>query len=132
MGPKTNLEELKTYFNEQFKELESHFEEKLDEKLDRLEEHINKKSDELQISISAVDKKAQEALIQAKKNKEETQKLQNTINQQNITILEQEEKLTELQAEIDAQVNRSLRSTLIFKNLKQHSNEKSWEDTLLL
>ena len=51
------------------------------------------------------------------------------ISDQNKPISKKNETISELENEIEEFRNRSLRKTLIFKNIKHQANENSWSET---
>ena len=54
----------------------------------------------------------------------ETNKKQITDNREELT-----KKIKQLEDILDDQVNRNMRSTLVFKGISLHESERSWDDT---
>ena len=67
--------------------------------------------------------------MKTSKNSNETKGLNFQISDQNKQISKQSETKGELESEIEELKNRSLRKTLIFKNIKHQANKNSWCDT---
>ena len=119
--------------------------EQTNDKLTALDERIRHNHEELITKIEKVEQVAKQALITAEKNearlyeleeanekqKKETEKelkslKESIMNEINIPRLEAQLKATLI--EIEDLRNRSMRSTLIFKNIKEEHKE-TWEDT---
>ena len=67
--------------------------------------------------------------IKTSKNSDEIEDLKFQISDHNEQINKQNETISELESEIQELKNRSLRKTLIFKNIKHQVNKNSWSDT---
>ena len=103
----------------------------LSDKLTQMDEKFEKITEELKQSISKADNKAEEALKLARENKTELEGLKMQLELQNNKIEEQDDYIQELEDELDDMKNRSMRKTLIFKNVTKSktSPEKNWNDT---
>ena len=118
MGPKQQnnamLDEIKALIDTKFEEQSK--------KIDTLQDKIDANHNALQTALEKIDQKAQKAIDQGTKNQEELKHLEERYNKkQNL--------LNQLEEEIEDLKNRSLRTTLIFRNISKTQNEKSWEDT---
>ena len=67
--------------------------------------------------------------IKTSKNSDEIEDLKFQISDHNEQINKQNETISELESEIQELKNRSLRKTLIFKNIKHQVNKNSWSDS---
>ena len=91
---------------------------------------------EVMNKIEVVDKKTKEALHIATKNqtkiikiKENNTKMKEEIHSQTADQIKKvEAQLKAVMVELEDLRNRSMRSTLVFKNIREEGNEK-WEDT---
>ena len=80
--------------------------------------------------MEKIEKKAEDAKANASNNSDEIESLKCEIKEQSEKISKQFETISELENEVEELKNRSLRKTLIFKNIKyQQANEISWSDT---
>ena len=80
--------------------------------------------------MEQVEKKAEEAKANASNNSDEIESLKFEMKEQSEKISNQFETIRELESEIKELKNRSLRKTLIFKNIKyQQANKNSWPNT---
>ena len=106
----TSLDEIKALINGRFNEL--------NEKLALVEEKFEKTT-----------KQTEESRIKTSKKSDEIEGLKFQISDQNEQISKQNETISELESKIEELKNRSLRKTLIFKNIKHQANENSCSDT---
>lgn len=111
--------------------------------IDVVRELLNKNHEELKISLNQVEKKADEALALANNNENLINDL--IANQDNLkdSILEElkphiensiaketeplKKEIEELKTEQEDLRNRSMRSTLIFRNIKEEADDDDWE-----
>ena len=93
-----------------------------------IEEKFDKTTKEIYLKLDKIEKDIEESRIKSSKNSNEIESLKFQISDQNEQISRQNET-SELESEIEELKNRSLRKTLIFKNIKHQVNENSWSDT---
>ena len=80
--------------------------------------------------MEQVEKKVEEAKANASNNSDEIESLKFEIKEQSDKVSKQFETISKLESEIEELKNKSLRKTLIFKNIKyQQANKNSWSDT---
>ena len=82
----------------------------------------------LQIALEKTDQKAQKVIDQSTENQEELKHLKFQFDDHEERYNKQQNLLNHLK-EIKDLKNRSLRTTLNFRNISKTQNEKSWEDT---
>ena len=117
-----SLDEIKALLNEKFDDFSK--------KLISIEEKFDTTAREIYIKMEQTEKKAEEAKANASNNSDEIESLKFEMKEQSENISNQFETIRELESEIEELKNRSLRKTLIFKNIKyQPANENSWSDT---
>ena len=116
----TSLDEIKALINGRFDEFS--------EKLASIEEKFDKTTKEIYLKLDNIEKDTEESRIKTSKNSDETEGLKFQISVQNEQNSKQNETISELESEIEELKNRSLRKTLIFKNIKHQVNENSWSD----
>ena len=76
--------------------------------------------------MEQIEKKAKDAKANVSNNSDEIESLKFEMKEQSEKISKQSETISELESEIEELKNRSLRKTLIFKNIKyQQANENS-------
>ena len=117
----TSLDEIKALLNGKFDEFS--------EKLPSIEEMFDKITKEIYLKLDKIEKDTEESRIKSSKNSDEIEGLKFQISDQNKQISRQNETLSELESEIEELKNRSLRKTIIFKNIKHQVNKNSWSDT---
>ena len=115
----------------------------LNEQMVAIDAKIMSNHHEVMNKIEIVDKKTKEALQIVTKNQTEVIKIKedNTKTKQEITKDQKEmhcqtaDQITKVEAQLKAALieledlrNRSMRSTLVFKNIREEQNE-TWEDT---
>ena len=115
------LDEIKSLLNGKFDEFS--------EKLASIEEKFDKTTKEIYLKLDKIEKDTEESRIKSSKNSDEIEGLKFQISDQNEQISRQNETKIELESEIEELKNRSLRKTLIFKNIKHQINKNSWSDT---
>ena len=127
----TNLETLNDKYDE------------ITRKLTILSDNITSNHVELKASIEATDKKADEALRMANDNRKCKSDLADRIDDLSRLLADKDEELRlladassahsktmkALTEQLDDQINRNLRQTLIFKDVYKSHTEKTWDDT---
>ena len=98
-----SLEENKDLLNARFSELSA--------TLASLEEKLDNVTKDIHLKVNAVETTAQEASTYARENRED-------IHQLDIHVANLK--------------NRSLRKTLVFRNIKKQQSEKTWDDTKMV
>ena len=76
------------------------------------------------MKLDKIEKDTEESRIKTSKNSDEIEGLKFQISDQNEQISKQNKTISKLELK-----NRSLRKTLIFKNIKHQVNENSWSNT---
>ena len=84
-----------------------------------IEEKFDKTMKEIYLKLDKIEK-------DTSKNSDEIEGLKFQISGQNKQISRQNKTISELESELEELKNRSLRKTLIFKNIKHKFNENSW------
>ena len=116
-----SLDEIKALLNETFDEFSN--------KLVSIEEKFDTTAREVYIKMEQIEKKAGDAKANASNNSHKIESLKFEMKEQSDKISKQFETISELESKIEELKNRSLRKTLIFKNIKyQQANESSWSD----
>ena len=86
-----------------------------------IEEKFDKTMKEIYLKLDKIEKDTEESRIKTSKNSDEIEGLKFQISDQNEQISKQNKTISKLELK-----NRSLRKTLIFKNIKHKFNENSW------
>ena len=82
------------------------------------------------MKMEQIEKKAEDAKTNASNNNDEIESLRFEMKEQSDKISKQFETISKLENEIEELKNRSLRKTLMFKNIKyQQVSESSWSTT---
>ena len=82
------------------------------------------------MKMEQIEKKAEDAKTNASNNSDEIEGLRLEMKEQSDKISKQFETISKLESEIEELKNRSLRKTLMFKNIKyQQVSESSWSTT---
>ena len=116
-----SLDEIKALLNETFDEFSN--------KLVSIEEKFDTTAREISIKMEQIEKKTGDAKANASNNSHKIESLKFEMKEQSDKISKQFETISELESEIEELKNRSLRKTLIFKNIKyEQANESSWSD----
>ena len=125
----TTMTDLKNLLEANLQQMNSKYE-LLTERIDTLTTVISSQHEDLKEALLNTDKKAQLALDIATKN-EAWISSETTLNTANIDkINDLTLQLNHLNAQVDDQVNRGLRSTLIFRGIPQHKEDKeTWDQT---
>ena len=119
---KNGLDEIKALLNEKFDDFSKKFV-SIEEKFDATAREIN-------IKMEQIEKTAEYAKANDNNNSDEIKKLKFEMEEQSEKVSKQFETISELESEIEELKNRSLRKTLIFKNIRyQQAEESSWSDT---
>ena len=117
-----NLDEIKALLNEKFDEFSN--------KLVSIEEKFDTAAREIYIRMEQIEKKVEDVKANASNSSDEIESLKFEMKEQSDKISKQFETISELESEIEELKNRSLRKTLIFKNIKyQQANKSSWSNT---
>ena len=116
-----SLDEAKALLNENFDDLSK--------KLVSIEEKFDATANEIYILMEQMENKVEDAKANASNNSDEIESLKFEMKEQSEKISKQFETISWLVSEIEELKNRSLRKTLIFKNIKyQQAKESSWSD----
>ena len=119
---KNSLDEIKVLLNEKFDDFSK--------KLISIEEKFDTTAREIYIKMEQIEKKAEDAKASGSNNSDEIESLKFEMKEQSGKISKQFETISELESEIEELKNRSVRETLIFKNIKyQQADESSWSNT---
>ena len=107
----------------------------INENIQELNVTIKSNHDELTAAIAKTDLKAEAAVKAAKSNsktletlKTDNEHMKTTIESQNAVVEHLNDKLSALEALTDDQVNRGLRSTLVFRGIEKNGYE-TWDTT---
>ena len=102
----------------------------------KINDNINEKHKKLETKLASVEKKLVSVEIKlasveqtAKKALDPADVNQNDISHTSKLLEEQQQEIISLKATLNEQIDRSLRSTLIFKGIPHENKEKSWDDT---
>ena len=82
--------------------------------------------------LNAVKTTSQVASREARENREEIKRLKFRLAEINETVNNQAITIHQLNIEVKNLKNRSLRKTLVFRNIKKHQSEKKWDDTKMV
>ena len=119
---RNSLDEIKVLLNEKFDDFSK--------KLISIEEKFDTTAREIYIKMEQIEKKAEDAKASGSNNSDEIESLKFEMKEQSGKISKQFETISELESEIEELKNRSVRETLIFKNIKyQQADESSWSNT---
>ena len=83
-----------------------------------IEEACGTTAREIYIKMEQIEKKAEDAKANASNNSDEIESLKFEMKEQSEKISKQFETISDLESDIEELKNRSLRKTLIFKNIK--------------
>ena len=114
-------------------DIKSFLTKEMDNNVKKITEKIIKKMDtkfdELSTRIEIIDRKAEAAESLAKQNQNSISNLtsESTALQEKIT--EQAKKIHELEVNIEDQINRNSRDTLVIRGIKKENQEKTWNNT---
>ena len=118
-----SLDEIKDLLNAKFSELGT--------RLTSLEDKLDRVTKDIHLQLNAVETTAQEASTCARENREEIEGLKFRLAELNETVSNQAIIINQLEVEVDLK-SRSLRKTLIFRNIKKQQSEKTWDDTKMV
>ena len=90
---------------------------------------MDTKYDELSTRIETVDRKAEAAERPAKQNQNNISDLTSESTALQEKIVEQANKICELQENIEDQVKRNSRDMLVIRDIKKENQEKIWNNT---
>ena len=93
---------------------------------------MSERLDTLTERLDTLESKTKKALILSENNKEKQDIQQQEIETNKIEQQKQHQEINVLKSILQEQTNRSLRSTLFFRNVAEEKNEKSWDDTTKL
>ena len=115
-------EDLKSFLTKEMDNNVKKITEKIIEKMDT-------KFDELSTRIEIIDKKAEVAESLAKQNQNSISNLTSESTALQEKIAEQAKKIHELEVNIEDQINRNSRDTLVIRGIKKENQEKTWNNT---
>ena len=125
-GSKINMEQiskdLKSFLTKEMENNSKKVTEKIIEKIDT-------KFDELSTRIEIIDRKAEAAESVAKQNQNSISNLTSESTALQEKIAEQAKKRHDLEENIEDQVNRNSRDTLVIRSIKKENQEKTWNNT---
>ena len=96
---------------------------------EKIIEKMNTKFDELSTRIETTDRKAETAETLAAQNQNNNSNLTSESTALQEKLAEQAKKIHELQENIEDQVNRNSRDTLVIRGIKKANQEKTWNNT---
>ena len=96
-------------------------------RLTLLEEKLDTVTKDIHLKLNAVETTVQEASTHAPEIREEIEHLKLRLAELNETVSNQVIMIHQLNTEVEDLKNRSLRKTLVFRNVKKQS-EKTWDD----
>ena len=117
-----NLEDIKTLIQTEFHNLRS-------QQLVPMEDEIKMIREEVNNRITIIENDTKLAIDAGQENKEEIDNLKAVVAEQSVKLKTQDHLLKKLSNEVDDLTNRSLRTTLIFKNIPKTNHERSWDNT---
>ena len=115
-------EDLKSFLTKEMDNNVKKITEKIIEKMDT-------KFDELSTRIEIIDRKAEVAESLAKQNQNSISNLTSESTALQEKIAEQAKKIHELEVNIEDQINRNSRDTLVIRGIKKENQEKTWNNT---
>lgn len=104
--------------------LEDKFSE-FNQRIDITEQKLNGIPKDLKLSIGEAGKKVQEVISAIQKSEQVIDELKFRLGQQEKILKEQKHRTSNLETGIEDQINRSMRTTLIFRNLNKSDTESS-------
>ena len=78
--------------------------------------------------LSKSDAKAQEVLEKAESNEFDIKNIKDELNTTKDSLDDKQHQITTLQNDLNDQIDRNMRSTILVRGLPQKQNEKSWND----
>ena len=118
-----SLDEIKDLLNAKFSELGT--------RLTSLEDKLDSVTKDIHLKPKAVETTAQEASTWSTCAQENREKTGLKLAELNETVSNQAIIINQLEVEVDLK-SRSLRKTLIFRNIKKQQSEKTWDDTKMV
>ena len=97
-------------------------------RLTLLEEKLDTVTKDIHLKLNAVETTVQEASTHAPEIREEIEHLKLRLAELNETVSNQVIMIHQLNTEVEDLKNRSLRKTLVFRNVKKQQSEKTWDD----
>ena len=119
-----SLDEIKDLLNAKFSEIGI--------RLTSLEDKLDNVTKVIHLKLNAVRTTAQEASTCARENREEVDGLNFRFAELNETVNNQPFIINQLDVEVEDLKNRSLRKTLVFRNIKKQQSEKTRDDTKMV
>ena len=101
-------------------------------RLTSLEDKLDNVTKVIHLKLNAVGTTAQEASTCARENREEIEGLNFSFAELNKIDNNQPIIINQLDVEVEHLKNRSLRKTLVFRNIKKQQSEKTWDDTKMV
>ena len=101
-------------------------------RLTSLEDKLDNVTKVIHLKLNAVRTTAQEASTCARENREEVDGLNFRFAELNETVNNQPFIINQLDVEVEDLKNRSLRKTLVFRNIKKQQSEKTRDDTKMV
>ena len=96
---------------------------------EKIIEKMNTKFDKLSTRIEIIDRKPETAESLAKQNQNSISNLTSESTALQEKIAEHAKKIHELEENIEDQVNRNSRDTLVIRGIKKENQEKTWNNT---
>ena len=118
-----SLDEIKDLLNAKFSELGT--------RLTSLEDKLDSVTKDIHLKPKAVETTAQEASTWSTCAQENREEIGLKLAELNETVSNQAIIINQLEVEVDLK-SRSLRKTLIFRNIKKQQSEKTWDDTKMV
>ena len=119
-----SLEEIKDLLNAKFSELGT--------RLTSLKEKVDNVTKDIHLKLNAVETTAQETSTYAQENREVIEGLKFRLAELNETVSNQAITIHQLDIQVEDLKNRSLRKTLVFRNIKKQQSEKTWDNTKMV
>ena len=119
-----SLEEIKDLLNAKLSEFGT--------RLTSLEEKLDNVTKDIHLKLNAVETAAQEASTYAQENREVKEGLKFRLAELNETVSNQAITIHQLDIQVEDLKNRSLRKTLVFRNIKKQQSEKTWDHTKMV
>ena len=119
-----SLDEIKDLLNAKFSELGT--------RLTSLEDKLDSVTKDIHLKPNAVETTAQEASTCSTCAQENREEIGLKLAELNETVSNQAIIINQLEVEVEDLKSRSLRKTLIFRNIKKQQSEKTWDDTKMV
>ena len=92
-------------------------------------ENMNKQFDELTQRLQEMNRKVSETTKLAEDNKRQIDYLVQERDSLSTKVEGQDRRISQLEEQIEDQINRNTRSTLVIRGIKHKNTEKTWNDT---